>query len=170
MQIVSAKLFSDAFKSLNMKHYFRKNYIDLTLVLLVNFIFMSATGQQPQPVSYKLYIEKGIPEKKEIDVFLNELSWSKFDPVVGYKLSNFMPHDGYEKSATISTVMPNGARTSMNYVNKPCRINTYGNSFTQCHQVSDGETWQEYLAARLGFPMQMDFTKYTILMVSLNFT
>jgi hypothetical protein len=34
------------------------------------------------------------------------------------------------------------------------RINTYGNSFTQCHQVSDGETWQEYLAAPLGEPIR----------------
>jgi hypothetical protein len=37
---------------------------------------------------------------------------------------------------------------------RPARINTYGNSFTQCHQVSDGETWQEYLAAHLGEPVR----------------
>lgn len=42
----------------------------------------------------------------------------------------------------------------MIYANKPCRINSYGNSFTQCHQVSDGETWQEYLAAHLGEPIR----------------
>ena len=35
----------------------------------------------------------------------------------------------------------------------PCRINTYGNSFTQGAQVSDEETWQEYLAAHLGEPI-----------------
>jgi hypothetical protein len=40
------------------------------------------------------------------------------------------------------------------YVGRPCRINTYGDSFTQCHQVSDGETWQEYLAAHLGEPIR----------------
>ena len=40
------------------------------------------------------------------------------------------------------------------YVDKKCRINTYGDSFTQCHQVSDGETWQEYLAAHLGEPVR----------------
>jgi hypothetical protein len=33
------------------------------------------------------------------------------------------------------------------------RINTYGDSFTQCAQVSDGETWQEILAAHLGEPI-----------------
>jgi hypothetical protein len=40
------------------------------------------------------------------------------------------------------------------YNDKPCRINSYGNSFTLCHQVNDGETWQEYLAAHLGEPIR----------------
>jgi hypothetical protein len=40
------------------------------------------------------------------------------------------------------------------YADKNCRINTYGDSFTHCHQVSDGETWQEYLAAHLGEPVR----------------
>ena len=84
----------------------------------------------------------------------DDLKWAKFDPVVGYTLATFMPHDGLDNSATISTVGANGARTSYMYANKPCRINTYGNSFTQCHQVSDGETWQEYLAANLGEPIR----------------
>lgn len=126
----------------------------LTLILPALFIFVSVDGQEQQPVPYKEYIQKGVPVKKEIDVFLNELSWSKFDPELGYKLGNFMPHDGYDQSATISTAQPNGARTSMVYANKRSRINSYGNSFTQCHQVSDAETWQEYLAAHLGEPIR----------------
>ncbi|HTE34527.1 MAG TPA: hypothetical protein VK666_29315 [Chryseolinea sp.] len=105
--------------------------------------------------TYKEYVKKNIPVKKEIDMFLSDdLKWAKFDPVVGYTLATFMPHDGLDNSATISTVGANGARTSYMYANKPCRINTYGNSFTQCHQVSDGETWQEYLAANLGEPIR----------------
>jgi hypothetical protein len=40
------------------------------------------------------------------------------------------------------------------YTGKKLRINTYGNSFTECHQVSDGETWQEYLAAHLASPFE----------------
>jgi hypothetical protein len=59
-----------------------------------------------------------------------------------------------DKSATISTVQANGARTSFVYAGKKCRINTYGDSFTQCHQVSDTETWQEYLAGHLGEPVR----------------
>jgi hypothetical protein len=35
-----------------------------------------------------------------------------------------------------------------------CRIHTYGNSFTHCDQVSDGETWQEYLAAHIQEPIR----------------
>jgi hypothetical protein len=73
---------------------------------------------------------------------------------LGYILRNYLPQDGMDNSATISTVQANGARTSFMYAGKPCRINTYGDSFTQCHQVSDGETWQEYLAGHLGEPIR----------------
>ena len=68
--------------------------------------------------------------------------------------ATILPTDGIDGSATISTVRPDGARTSFMYAGKKCRINTYGDSFTQCHQVSDGETWQEYLAAHLGEPVR----------------
>jgi hypothetical protein len=40
------------------------------------------------------------------------------------------------------------------YADRKARINTYGDSFTQCEQVSDGETWQERLAAHLGEPIR----------------
>ena len=65
-----------------------------------------------------------------------------------------VPRDGVDDSWTVSTAQDNGQRTSWMYADRPCRINTYGNSFTECHQVSDGETWQEYLAAHLGEPVR----------------
>lgn len=128
-------------------------------ILRTAFFLIAATslafGQTTQQKkSFAEYIREGVPTKKDIDVFLNDISWAQFDPDVGYILSNYMPHDGMDGSSTISTTQPNGARTSFMYINKPCRINTYGNSFTQCHQVSDGETWQEYLAAHLGEPIR----------------
>ncbi|NJK96323.1 MAG: hypothetical protein HC905_16685 [Bacteroidales bacterium] len=92
--------------------------------------------------------------KKELDIFLNSNSWAQFDPEVGYILGNSMPHDGIDNSYTLSTVMKDGKRTNKIYADKPCRINTYGDSFTHCHQVSDAETWQEYLAGHLGEPIQ----------------
>lgn len=110
--------------------------------------------QSAEKMTYDQYLREGAPSQKEIDVFLNELSWAQFDPELGYILGNYLPHDGYEGSATISTSQPNGARTAFVYAEKPCRINTYGNSFTQCHQASDAETWQEYLAGHLGEPVR----------------
>lgn len=130
------------------------NYKQLFMSELIIMTSISLFSQQPGlTVDYLQYIREGVPSRKEIDVFLNEKSWAQFDPELGYILGNYMPHDGYEKSSTISTIQANGARTSFMYSDKPCRINTYGNSFTLCHQVNDGETWQEYLAAHLGEPI-----------------
>jgi len=103
--------------------------------------------------SYIEYVKRSALSKEVIDVFLNENSWAQFDPEVGYIMGNYMPHDGMDGSSTISTSRDR-MRYSQVYSEKPCRINTYGNSFTQCHQVSDGETWQEYLAAHLGEPVR----------------
>ena len=49
---------------------------------------------------------------------------------------------------------PSGARRMPAFSDRPCRVNTYGNSFTHCDQVSDGETWQERLAAHLCEPVR----------------
>jgi hypothetical protein len=104
--------------------------------------------------SYAKYIRGSVLPIKSIDTFLNEDTWAQFDPEVGYILGNYMPHDGLDNSFTLSTVMDDGKRTNQVYADRPCRINTYGNSFTHCHQVSDSETWQEYLAGHLGEPVQ----------------
>ena len=126
--------------------------IIIGILLALCFIFMEPTHGQPP--SYEEYLRNSAASEKEIDVFLNGLSWAQFDPELGYILGNYTPHDGLDNSRTISTVRADGARTSYIYTNKPCRINTYGNSFTLCHQVSDAETWQEYLAGHLGEPIR----------------
>ena len=112
------------------------------------------SGQTKTANSFSDYVRANVPSREEVDVFLNELSWAQFDPDVGYIMGNYMPRDGMDGSSSFSTVQTNGARTSFLYKGRPGRINTYGNSFTQCHQVSDGETWQEYLAAHLGEPIR----------------
>ena len=125
------------------------------IVIFILFITSIASSQMDKSdISFEEYLRSNIASKKEIDVFLNETSWAQFDPDVGYILGSYIPYDGMDSSSTISTVRPNGARTAFMYKDKFCRINTYGNSFTQCHQVSDGETWQEYLAAHIGEPVR----------------
>ena len=131
-----------------------KKILGTVLLFLVGTSAALGQGAEPQRQSFEEYIRETIPAREEIDVFLNEMSWAQFDRDTGYILSNYMPHDGMDGSSTLSTVQSNGARTSFMYKDRPCRINTYGDSFTQCHQVSDGETWQEYLAAHLGEPIR----------------
>lgn len=130
--------------------------IILRTTLFLLFACSLALGQptEKEQISFEKYIRESVPTRQEIDVFLNEMSWAQFDRDVGYILGNYIPHDGLDKSYTLSTVQSNGARTSFMYKGRPCRINTYGDSFTQCHQVNDGETWQEYLASHLGEPIR----------------
>jgi hypothetical protein len=106
-------------------------------------------------ISYEQYLRSSTILREAINVFLDSSkpSWARFDPELGYVLGNSMPTDGLDGCSTISTAQKNGARTSHVYAGRPCRLNTYGNSFTQCHQASDGETWQEYLAGHLGEPV-----------------
>jgi len=107
-------------------------------------------------LTLKEFLKKSAVKKEVIDRFLDakQRNWARFDPELGYVLGNSMPKDGMDNSSSISTVSPAGMRTQHHYADQPCRMNTYGNSFTQCHQVSDGETWQEYLAAHLGEPVR----------------
>lgn len=118
------------------------------------FVCYTAFPQNQGNITYEDYIRSALPSKTEIDVFLNHPSWAKFDSELGYTLGDYMPYDGIYQTSTISTSQSNGARTSQVYTDRPCRINTYGNSFTQCHQVSDAETWQEYVAGHLGEPVR----------------
>ena len=84
----------------------------------------------------------------------NRPTWVKFDPELGYVPDNIVMRDGVDNSLTTYTYEPAGNRKVVNYPERPCRINTYGNSYTQCQQVSDDETWQERLAAHIGEPVR----------------
>lgn len=82
-------------------------------------------------------------------------SFVQFDPELGYILKDYIFRDGMENTLSVYTYEPHGGHRKMiNYADQPCRINTYGNSFTQCAQVSDGETWQEVLAAHIREPIR----------------
>ena len=111
-------------------------------------------AKQTAKPSFEQYLKDSAVTRELIDRFLRGPSWAQFDPELGYRLGNYLPSDGIDGSATLSTSQSNGARTSFVYSGKKCRINTYGDSFTLCHQVSDAETWQEYLAAHLGEPIR----------------
>lgn len=139
----------------------RRNFIKSNLAATMTITgstifpdFLQGKSSGNDKKSYAQYLRHSAVPREELEIFLHENSWAQFDPEVGYILGNYMPHDGIDNSYTLSTVMKDGKRTNMIYADKPCRINTYGNSFTHCHQVSDAETWQEYLAGHLGEAVQ----------------
>lgn len=92
----------------------------------------------------------------DIDRFLDseQPNWAKFDADLGYLPNDSNVLDGHNSAISTYRYGGLGERLVVNYSGAPCRINTYGDSFTQCHQVSDGETWQEYLAANIGEPIR----------------
>ncbi len=131
----------------------RREFIRLAAAaapLVTNRGIKGAAGRVP----FEDFLRESAVTREVIDRFLRGPSWARFDPEVGYVLGNYLPSDGIDGSATISTTQADGARTSFMYAGRKCRINTYGDSFTLCHQVSDGETWQEYLASHLGEPVR----------------
>src|ERR1700722_19402658 len=85
-----------------------------------------------------------------IDDFLQRPNWTQFDPELGYILHSSLIQWGLDGSRTISTFRATGARSGFQNVGCEPRINSYGNSFTECNQVSDAETWQEYLSGHFG--------------------
>lgn len=106
--------------------------------------------------SVREFLERLAYRKEEVDTFLNPdaPNWARFDPELGYTLRNSVLKDGVDGARTMATYGKAGERLTINYADQPCRINAYGDSFTQGHQVSNGETWEEYLAAHLGEPIR----------------
>ncbi len=82
-------------------------------------------------------------------------SFLQFDAELGYVLKDYIFRDGMLDTLSEYRYHSRGGHRKMiNYADRPCRINTYGDSYTQCAQVSDGETWQEILAAHFREPIR----------------
>jgi hypothetical protein len=103
--------------------------------------------------SWEQYLRESAASREVIDAFVQRPHWATFDPELGYVLHNSLVPWGVDDSRTIETFGLGGARSRFLYAGRKPRINTYGNSFTECTQVSDGETWQEYLAGHFGEPI-----------------
>jgi hypothetical protein len=111
----------------------------------------------------KKYLHSLRPTKEQVKNFLLTTQGSEnlsrndgwtFDPKLGWVLCDSIRGRSVDGSKGIYRYEADGARKVVNFPDRPCRIHTYGNSFTHCDQVSDGETWQEYLAAHLQEPIR----------------
>ncbi|MFY8200857.1 MAG: hypothetical protein ACOVLE_09325, partial [Pirellula staleyi] len=104
----------------------------------------------------RAFLQPHVLKRSTLDQFLDSKAqvWAKFDPELGYLLRNAFVRDGVDGCHTLARYQKSGQRQQVNFPDQPCRMNTYGDSFTQGHQVSDGETWQEILAAHFCEPIR----------------
>jgi hypothetical protein len=109
------------------------------------------------------YLRSLMPTREQVKNFISgrqgpeKLSQNQgwtFDPVLGWVLCDAVRSRSVDGSKGFYSYERDGARKVINFPDGPCRIHTYGNSFTHCDQVSDGETWQEYLAAHIQEPVR----------------
>ena len=111
----------------------------------------------------KEYLLSIMPSRQQVQDFLagcqgpEDLSRNQgwlFDSNLGWVLCDSIRGRSVDGSKGFYSYEEDGARKVINAAGRPCRIHTYGNSFTHCDQVSDGETWQEYLAAHIQEPIR----------------
>lgn len=135
-----------------------------TAVLLTGAQNLTAKEKkQITETKVKAYLRRIMPSREQAKNFIRgeqdeeKLSrndgWT-FEPDLGWVLCDSVRRRSVDGSKGFYHYEPDGARKVLNFPDQPCRIHTYGNSFTHCDQVSDGETWQEYLAAHLQEPIR----------------
>lgn len=104
----------------------------------------------------RAFLKRFLYSREDLDACLagKGFHFSRYDAEVGYVHGDRDYREGMDGSVCSYRYDRTGARRTIAHADKACRINTYGNSFTSCEQVSDGETWQEILAAHFGEPIR----------------
>lgn len=110
------------------------------------------------------HLQRIVPTKEDVDRFLGRIATEDgyncnngyiYDPELGWVFTDaVIPADGINGSHAFYHFETTGARRRVSFAEMRSRIHTYGDSFTLCGQVNDGETWQEYLAAHLQEPIE----------------
>lgn len=124
---------------------------------LTTNLLAQGSSHEKQQMSVREFLRTMLYTREEVDQWRagKAFPFAKYSSEFGWLLPNAYFRDGVDSSTSVYTyVQPDGERRIGNYADQPCRINTYGDSFTQCHQVSDNETWQEFLAAHLQEPVR----------------
>ena len=146
------------------------------IIILSSVIFINCKEEKKTPVnevksditlkvdSVKInYLISKIPSLKKIERFLGKAPYPEgynpnagwiFDAELGWILQDAIRYDGIDNSTTFYHYEKSGARKRTNFPKQKARIHAYGNSFTHCYQVNDGESWEEYLAGHLCEPVE----------------
>jgi hypothetical protein len=123
---------------------------------------VAAQGDEAGPPSditegqIREYLAPLLPTRDDVARWLagKAFPFSKYDAELGYLHIDRDFQEGQDGAICRYRYDELDARRMFAHAGEPCRINTYGNSFTSCEQVSDGETWQEALARHLGEPIR----------------
>jgi hypothetical protein len=112
------------------------------------------SGPQPQPTEKQIrdFLRPLLLTREDVDLWLKRKAFPfcKYDGELGYLHIDRDFQEGQDGAVCRYRYDKLDARRMLAHAGEPCRINSYGDSFTSCEQVSDGETWQESLAAHLG--------------------
>ena len=124
------------------------------LVLTLAISLQAAERSQEWEEEARAYLKNIMYTREQLEDWIagRATLGESYDGGLGWLLADRRVKHGVDGS--ISTYRYSGARQTIMYRDNLCRINTYGNSFTHCDQVSDGETWQEVLAAHLCEPIR----------------
>lgn len=131
--------------------------------VLISGLTQKANGAAGSTESARARLRFVMPSRERIIQFTEAMSpeesmrrsngWT-YDSELGWIHCNAVHSNGVDGSKTFYHYESDGARKISHFPNHPSRIHAYGNSFTHCDQVSDGETWAEYLAAHLQEPIR----------------
>jgi hypothetical protein len=125
----------------------------------------ASAGEPSQDVMAlaRKHLRSIMPSREQVENFITprpdatqdsaNRGWT-YDAELGWSLVDAVRPDGINGSKTFYRYEADGARRVVNAAGQPSRVHTYGNSFTHGDQVSDGETWQEYLAAHFQEPIR----------------
>jgi hypothetical protein len=132
----------------------RREFLGVLSAALTTTQVLAQSGKVDD--AFRTWLQPRTLKRSTVDQFLDPKArvWAKFDPEFGYLLRNSFIRDGVDGCHTLARYEEAGQRKQANFADQPCRLHTYGDSFTQGHQVSDGETWQEILAAHFCEPIR----------------
>ncbi len=104
----------------------------------------------------RAYLQSLVYTRQQVDDWFagRAFPFSKYDSYMGYVHSPRRWPEALGNTLASYRYDEFGARHMLRHADRPCRVNTYGDSFTHCDQVNDGETWQEILAAHLCEPVR----------------
>lgn len=122
----------------------------------------SGVTSSPKSTQAREYLRSIMPGREKVNDFIQGRCPKGYRPgeiltydcKLGWVNTKAIGSTGVDGSKTFYSYEADGARKVVNFPEKPCRIHTYGDSFTHCSQASNGETWAEYLAAHLQEPIR----------------